>query len=82
MNEVINCINKTEIQPNCILTGLGIKRKTKGLLLRHCGDYDCHCDCECYDCDCDYDCSECGHYEGQDDYWNYEEYWDTVCDDD
>ena len=55
-----------------------------------CGDceYDCDCDCDCDDCEYDYDnydcsdCSECRHYEGQDDYWNYEEYWDNVCQDD
>lgn len=45
---------------------------------------DCAEDCDDYDCD-DYDCSdcsECRHYEGQDDYWNYDEYWDNVCQDD
>lgn len=61
-------------------------------------DCDCHdcnddCDCDCdFDCedDCDEDCddydcsdcSECRHYEGQDDYWNYDEYWDNVCQND
>ena len=63
----LSFINKTGIQPNCILTGF--KKNTAESHLHaksyyncncsDCGDHDC--DCDCYDCnwDCNCDCDDC-----------------------